>query len=510
MLPSRGLARNPASALRYSLSSRIKHTRTIPTRQFSQAQSQSSVLSRHGLPRTNTSLLHGQTTPSIAAIRSGVPVGIASSVFAQRSGAARNLSLWPFQSKPKSPPSTETLPERTEALAAEAQPQPQLQPPVDNEPSTLSASAETTSNAADFSSSLDQLSDDFARDLDPHSFVDIPERIGFLEDFGLDFGWGTTTCCEWLLEHIYVYSGLPWWGSIAAVAFLFRAVMFIPTLRASRHQAKLQKVQGSPAYVKAMSDMNDAAFRTKDQAAMMAARTEMRRIMQESGASQWKSMVGLATVPFTFGMFRLLRGMAEIPVPSLETGGMAWFTDLSVADPYFIMPSISVAITLLVLKQTQRANVNPNPNPTQEIMMKGMVWVMPPLMFLGTAWLPAAVQWFFLMLSLTTVVQTGATLTPAVRRWAQLPPLLNRDAIAAKSSLAAGIQYQSPSRSLRDTLQQSAEAATTGLKQATGATDEKARWKKAEDYEERRAEEEREKAARRIDEIRRRRAERQR
>jgi YidC/Oxa1 family membrane protein insertase len=39
-----------------------------------------------------------------------------------------------------------------------------------------------------------------------------------------------------------------------------------------------------------------------------------------------------------FGAFRITRAMAALPVPGMETGGFAWLTNLTVADPYFIMP----------------------------------------------------------------------------------------------------------------------------------------------------------------------------
>ncbi|KAI0867623.1 hypothetical protein GGS24DRAFT_485023 [Hypoxylon argillaceum] len=506
MLPSRGFTRNPASALRYSLSSRAKPTRTLSTRQFSQAQSQSSVLSRRGLSRTSTSH-YGQITPSISAVGYGAPIGIASGVFAQRSGAARNLSLWPFQSK--KPQTPEPLPELSEFKPDEAP------PPVD-EPSTLSASAESTSSIssssfaaappADFPD-LSELDDAFAHD--------IPERIGYLHELGLDFGWGPTTCCEWLIEHIYVWGGLPWWATIAAAGILFRAVMFYPTLAGAKHQAILAKVHASPAFARAKEASNQATY-ARDAAAIMAARADMKRLMLASGASPWRAFANFAMVPFTFGMFRLLRNMAGIPVPGLETGGLAWFTDLTVADPYFILPSISIAVTVLVFNQTQRANLTITP--MQKMMMKGMTYVLPPLMFLGTAWLPAGVQWFFLVLSAGTAVQTKATITPAVRRWAQLPPLPTRrdtPPVADAKSVAgapSSVQYQSPSSlaNLRGSLEQGVSAASKSLKEATGATEEKTRWRRADDYEARRAREDAEKAERRMEEVRRRRAEKQR
>jgi YidC/Oxa1 family membrane protein insertase len=222
------------------------------------------------------------------------------------------------------------------------------------ETSTLSTPSEAAAIDAAVASpnqpDLSQLPEDLLREFDPQSFLDVPERLGFLKELGLDFGWGPTACCEWLLEHIHIYTGMPWWGSIAAVAILFRGIMFFPTLTGSKHQARLQKIHTSPAYVKAKAEFDEAAWRTKDQAAMMYARSEMRRLMKESGVSMWRPFVSFAMFPFSYGMFRLIRGMAGIPVPSMENGGLAWFSDLTVYDPFFVLPCISVGLAVLMFK----------------------------------------------------------------------------------------------------------------------------------------------------------------
>jgi len=36
--------------------------------------------------------------------------------------------------------------------------------------------------------------------------------------------------------------------------------------------------------------------------------------------------------------------MANLPVESMKTGGIAWFTDLTVSDPYFALPVLTMAL----------------------------------------------------------------------------------------------------------------------------------------------------------------------
>lgn len=39
-----------------------------------------------------------------------------------------------------------------------------------------------------------------------------------------------------------------------------------------------------------------------------------------------------------FGSWRLLRNMADLPIPAMETGGLAWFPNLCIADPTYSLP----------------------------------------------------------------------------------------------------------------------------------------------------------------------------
>jgi|688.fasta_scaffold2192741_1 YidC/Oxa1 family membrane protein insertase len=48
-----------------------------------------------------------------------------------------------------------------------------------------------------------------------------------------------------------------------------------------------------------------------------------------------------------------LRNMCNLPVESFRTGGALWFQDLTITDPYFILPLIS-ASTLFIMIQVDK------------------------------------------------------------------------------------------------------------------------------------------------------------
>ncbi|KAI1770017.1 60Kd inner membrane protein-domain-containing protein [Hypoxylon cercidicola] len=496
MLQSRALSRSsPASVLR-TWSSRSQPARSLQVspRHFSQASTRS-------LPRP---ILGASSRQSLTGPRTAA--AIASGVFAQRSGASRNLSLWPFSSKQQPPvePQPADPATSTEASTPLAYPESSAESPLTNTyPTSSTPEVSTASPSYPVDASAAQYSQDSFNDFDLTPILDIPEQIGYLKNLGLDFGWGPTSCCEWLVEHIYVASGMPWWATLATVALAWRAAIFFPTLTASKHSALAQRLQSRPEFIKAKAEMEEAAYRTKDRVAMMRARHKMMALRKEVGANMMLPFVGFLTVPFSFGMFRLVRNMAAIPVPSLETGGLAWFTDLTVYDPYYILPMASIAVTALMFQQTQAANVAPNP--TMENIQKGMKYVLPPMMFLCTAWLPAGIQWFLFVFSAGTVLQTSATLNPGIRRWVGLPPLPSRNHRLSKPISSIGAVWQAPTSPTQKP--KGGDTKDTNFSSVLGVNKQKEEWSKAQAYEERRAAEEKEKAYRRMEDIRRRRAE---
>lgn len=53
-------------------------------------------------------------------------------------------------------------------------------------------------------------------------------------------------------------------------------------------------------------------------------------------------------MPLFISFYLALRGMANLPLESMKTGGTAWFPDLTVADPTMILPLASCASMIVM------------------------------------------------------------------------------------------------------------------------------------------------------------------
>lgn len=126
--------------------------------------------------------------------------------------------------------------------------------------------------------------------------------------------------------------------------------------------------------------------------------------------------------------------------------------------------------------------------------MNMFMYIMPPMIFLSTAWIPSGVQWFFVCLTGTTIVQNSITFNPSFRRWAELPPLPSKAGLNAASVLKAGSSYQPPSERPADRPSPGmAGNFTKGVKESFGRTEDQLEWERAQEYEKRRAAEDKEK-----------------
>lgn len=52
-------------------------------------------------------------------------------------------------------------------------------------------------------------------------------------------------------------------------------------------------------------------------------------------------------MPFFISFFLGIRGLANYPLESMMYGGLLWFPDLTVPDPYYILP-VFTAVTMFI------------------------------------------------------------------------------------------------------------------------------------------------------------------
>ena len=148
--------------------------------------------------------------------------------------------------------------------------------------------------------------------------------------------------------------GAPWWLSIVLLTALVRVALFPLTVRQVKNMRAMQELKPEMESIKAKYKGD----RRKQQEATMELYKE-RRINPLAGF-----LPVLVQIPVFITMYHVIRNHEE-NFPSFSSGGLLWFTDLTRADPYFILPVLSAAILVAAGSFSSR-----NVDPKQRRMMQ--------------------------------------------------------------------------------------------------------------------------------------------
>ena len=148
-----------------------------------------------------------------------------------------------------------------------------------------------------------------------------------------------------LMDNIHYYTGLPWWGSIVVTTFILRACTLPLIIRSYRNSAKMSNI--SPTVARLVGKMRAAP--SHQEAALYS--NELKLLFRKNNCHPFKSFISpLIQVPIFISFFMGLRRMCALPVESMKDGGMYWFTDLTAADPYYVLPVLSCLTMLITLE----------------------------------------------------------------------------------------------------------------------------------------------------------------
>src|ERR687890_984373 len=188
--------------------------------------------------------------------------------------------------------------------------------------------------------------------------------------------------------------GAPWWLSIVFLTVLVRAALFPLTIRQVKNMRAVQELK--PEIENLRSKYKDD--RRKQQEATMEL-YKRRRVNPLAGF-----LPVLVQVPVFVTMYQVIRNHEEA-FPSFASGGFLWFTDLTRADPYFVLPVLSAAILVAAGRISSR-NVEPG--------QRRMMWLLPIAFTTFIARFPAGLFVYWLTSNTVTLLQNFLIYHPSL------------------------------------------------------------------------------------------------
>ncbi|KAK1144317.1 hypothetical protein N8T08_005469 [Aspergillus melleus] len=319
---------------------------------------------------------------------------------------------------------------------------------------TISSARFNSSSSASNTAATENASD--LSDLSVDKINSIPEKIGYLKDVGLDYGWGPSSLMEYVIEHFHVWTGLPWWASIIGTGLLVRLALLKPMLGAADTSTRLNNIK--PVLNPIRTQMTQA-MREGNTTRAQELKMEMSRIQELHGVKAYKSFIPLLQIPLGFGMYRVVKGMTSLPVPELLHESVGWIQDLTVADPFYILPACSGLFLYLALKRGGESGTNQF---MDSAVGKAVLHGLPVISFAFLAFFPSALQLYFAATGLFGLGQAYLLSSPAFRKSA---------GIALAQPVMTPEEAESQQRKAIRLLADQLEASTKAASKATPAVE---------------------------------------
>lgn len=172
------------------------------------------------------------------------------------------------------------------------------------------------------------------------------------------------------LEFMHVSFDLPWYATIALSTVVIRILLTPLVIITQRNAAKMrndmpqmQEIQNKITEARQMGNPVELAQYNQ----------QLMTLMRQNGTNPLKSMlIPFAQMPIFLSYFIGIRRMVNAPVESLHTGGALWFTDLTMADPFYILPVITCStLALTIHLGTDGARMNQD-SPLVNYVLKGL------------------------------------------------------------------------------------------------------------------------------------------
>ena len=232
-------------------------------------------------------------------------------------------------------------------------------------------------------------------------------------------GWSPSGMLQHVLDTTQYLTHLPWWATIILVTCAIRLSVAPLLVYVQGNSIRLSNIQ--PQMQNMLKDL-EYAKSTGNQQEMQRSAVQVRKLLADNNCSPFRSLLLPAVqMPIFLSFYFALDGMAKAKLPALAHGGFGWVPDLTVADPYYVLPVTSALMTLLVLETGAETGTTAMNQTKQARLVKNLLRGVTVLAAWFVSNFPAAVLLYWTTTNTFSLVQLLALRTRFMKRWLKLP-----------------------------------------------------------------------------------------
>ncbi|KAG2361014.1 hypothetical protein BDR07DRAFT_1335097 [Suillus spraguei] len=244
----------------------------------------------------------------------------------------------------------------------------------------------------------------------------LPLQYGDLAELGLA-GWSPAGIIRWSFELLQVSSGMPWFYTIIAGTLMWRVAILPVNIMSLRNTSRLlpytDKLQAVTTEWKSIDP--------SDRLALQRISLKRQKIYEQAGAQVLPSIImPFVQIPVTLGLFLAVRKMTMLPVEQLKQSGVSFLPDLTMSDPYYILPILST-VAINIQMSVMKGDVNFAERPDMAHLMNYMrIFSFMSVPLMGS--LPSGLWLSILTGVAVSCLQSFILQRATVRRWLKITP----------------------------------------------------------------------------------------
>ncbi|GBF98482.1 hypothetical protein Rsub_11692 [Raphidocelis subcapitata] len=249
--------------------------------------------------------------------------------------------------------------------------------------------------------------------------------------------WAGTRVFIDLLDWSHADLGMPWWEAIFVANLAIRLATFPITILTQKKSGRMTELRAHTQRMQTLYKEAASAATLPEYQQKQAQIAEAQALLSSKFGpdAKWALLMpvlALANMGVFISQFSAVSTVAGEGLPSMSHGGLAWFPDLTLPDPYYGLPVLCAALTLAMVEsgalsaemgQAQTAR-------TLKWVMRAFALIFVP----AGGYVPAAVGVLWFSNSLFSLAQAGILRSPGLRRALGMPSLEAVRAAAAAAS----------------------------------------------------------------------------
>ncbi|VBB31743.1 unnamed protein product [Acanthocheilonema viteae] len=290
---------------------------------------------------------------------------------------------------------------------------------------------------------------------DFHLF-DFVSGNSLVKEYELFSWWSPASWFRLALEYMHFNIDLPWWLTVVCATISLRLLMIFVPIASHRLMARVQLYKNE---IDEFKEKMEIAKRSGNFLQTMETQKELKDFLKAKDIKLYRQFMFMSFNGAIFmTQFIAVKKLSDVAFPGMSTGGLYWFKDLTIPDPYYLLPLVSAITVAAIFKmgaETGGSNQGVNPQ-----IQKMLTRIGPVVVFACSIKVSSAIALYWCTSNMISVMFSGIFKIPSVRAFLKIPHLPSKGVHSYEKALSRNIDQATMQKQGKQTFTEKAKGAS--------------------------------------------------